>query len=333
LCLSHRLLGTTYISTAQFDAARQHLERARALYDPQHHPPLRYLYGQDMGATVLCYLSWAQWHLGYVDQASTTAAEAVKHAEALAHPFTLAYTIGHARGMMDVFRRRPDETRSYAALIVSICNEHGFQFWGASGQVLEGWAATCHGDADRGIKLLRAGVAAWRETGARLWLPIYLALEAEGHFKAGDSDAALQAIEQAIAVSKETGERWAIAEVLRMKARLLAARRAADGEIETLLLESIEIARRQQARCWELRAACDLARLWQGQGREIEAFNLLRSIYGKFTEGFDTPDLRDAKAILDGIKPRSTVKRNGAAKRAGTRKASVGTTGRRHRST
>jgi predicted ATPase/class 3 adenylate cyclase len=312
LCLSHRLLGTTYISTAQFGAARQHLERARALYDPQHHPPFRYLYGQDMGATVLCYLSWAQWHLGYVDQASRTAAEAVKHAEALAHPFTLAYTIGHARGMMDVFRRRPDETRSYAALIVSICNEHGFPFWAASGQVLEGWAATCHGDTDRGIKLLRAGVAAWRETGARLWLPIYLALEAEGLWKAGDSDAALQTIEQAIAASKETGERWAIAEVMRMKARLLAARQAADGEIESLLLESIEVARRQQARCWELRAACDLARLWQRQGREIEAFNVVRSIYDQFTEGLDTPDLLDARAIMDGIRPRPTAKRNGS---------------------
>jgi len=292
------------------NSARRHLERAQALYDPQRHPPFRYQYGQDIGATVLCYLSWALWHLGYVDQASRLAADAVKHAEALAHPFTLAYTIGHARGMMDVFRRRPDETRSYAALIVSICNEHGFPFWGASGQVLEGWAATCHGDTGKGVKLLRAGLAAWRETGARLWLPIYLALEAEGLSKAGDSDAALQTIEQAIATSNETGERWATAEVLRMKANLLATR-AADGEIETLLLESIAIARRQQARCWELRAASDLARLWQQQGRDIEAFNLLRSIYDQFTEGFDTPDLLDAKAIMDCIKPSSTTKRNG----------------------
>jgi predicted ATPase/class 3 adenylate cyclase len=312
LCLSHRLLGTTYISMAQFDAARQHLERARALYDPQHHPSFRYRYGQDIGATVLCYLSWALWHLGYVDQASRFATDAVKHAEALAHPFTLAYTIGHARGMMDVFRRRPDDTRSYAALIVSICNEHGFPFWAASGQVLEGWAATCQGDTNKGLELLRAGLAAWRETGARLWLPIYLALEAEALSKAGDSDAALQTIEQAIATSKETGEQWAAAEVVRMKARLLAARGAADGEIEMLLLESIEIARHQQARCWELRAACDLARLWQRQGRDIEALNLLRSIYDQFTEGFDTPDLLDAKAIMDGIKPSSTVKRNAA---------------------
>jgi predicted ATPase len=104
--------------------------------------------------------------------------------------------------------------------------------------------------------------------------------------------------------------------VLRMKARLLVEfRRASDREIESLLMESIEIARRQQARCWELRAACDLARLWQRQGRDIEAFNLLRSIYDQFTEGFDTPDLLDAKAIMDAINPRSIAKRNGAPKK------------------
>jgi predicted ATPase len=99
---------------------------------------------------------------------------------------------------------------------------------------------------------------------------------------------------------------------MRMKARLLAARHAADDEIESLLLESIETARRQQARCWELRAACDLARLWQRQSREIEAFNVVRSIYDQFTEGLDTPDLLDARAIMDGIGPGSTAKRTGS---------------------
>ena len=314
LCLSHRVLGTTYISKAQFGAACQHLEQARALYDPQQHPPFRHQYGQDIGATALCYLSWALWHLGYVDQASAIAAEAVRHAEELGHPFTLAYTIGHARGMMDVFRRRPDDTGSYA-LIVSICSEHGFPFWGASGQVLEGWAATHRGDTDRGLELLRAGITAWRETGARLWLPVYFALEAEGHAKAGNSDAALQAIEQAIAMSKETGEQWAVAEVLRMKARMLAIYRAPADEIEILLRESIEIARGQQARCWELRAASDLARLWQQQGRDVEALNLLRAIYDQFTEGFDAPDLLDAKMIMDSIRPSPTSTRNGTAKK------------------
>jgi class 3 adenylate cyclase/predicted ATPase len=302
LGLSNRTLGSTLISLGRFDAARQHLERARELYNPEHHASLRYQYGQDIGATALCYLSWTLWHLGYVDQASKTATQAVKHAEGLNHPFTLAYTIAHARGMLDVFGRRPQEARSYAARVLELCNEHRFPFWAAGGQILDGWATACLGEPEKGLQQLRAGLAAWRMTGARLWLPIFIALEAEAQAKAGHPEAALQAIEQAIATSKETGEQWAVAEILRIKAHLLSqTRHAKAGGIEALLLDSIEIARRQQARCWELRTACDLARLWQQAGRNSEAINLLHSIYDQFTEGFDTADLQDARGLMDSL--------------------------------
>ena len=133
VCLSHRTLGTTYVQMGEFGAGRQHLERARKLYDPKYHSQSRYLYGQDIGATALSYLCWALWHLGYVDQAAAVADEATKRAEALSHPFTLAYTICHARGMMDVFRRCPEDTQSYAKTVISICTEHDFPFWAAGG--------------------------------------------------------------------------------------------------------------------------------------------------------------------------------------------------------
>ena len=149
-----------------------------------------------------------------------------------------------------------------------------------------------------GIELLRDGLAAWRKTGARLWLPIFLALEAEAHAKAGHSDTALQVIEEALLISEETGERWAIAEVLRIKAGLLLATGRPTEEVEALLVNSLQIARHQQARSWELRTACDLARLWQHQGRGAEALQLVQTIYDQLTEGFDTADLRDAKALL-----------------------------------
>jgi predicted ATPase/class 3 adenylate cyclase len=332
LCLARRLVGTTCISMGQFDAAREHLELARALYDPEQHASLRYQYGQDIGATALCYLSWALWHLGYVDQACKVADEAVKHAETLAHPFTLAYTIAHARGMMDVFRRSPNEARAYAGQVVSICTELGFPFWTAGGRILDGWAATCEGDDARtGLETLRAGLAAWRNTGARLWLPMFIAIEAEAHSKVGHRGAALRAIEEAVSTATETGERWAMAEVLRIKARVLrAAPRAKADEVESLLTDSMKIARRQQARCWELRAACDLAQHWQEQGRESEASKLLRSIYDQFTEGFDTTDLVNARAIMDGLKPRSKPK-PGRAKKSGTRRVSAGAGGSRRR--
>ena len=269
VCLSHRTLGTTYVQMGEFAAGRQHLERARELYDPEHHSQSKYLYGQDIGATALSYLCWALWHLGYVDQAAAVAAEATKRAEALSHPFTLAYTICHARGMMDIFRRCPEDTRSYAHTVISICTEHDFPFWTAGGRILEGWAIACQGKADEGIEKLDEGLAAWRKTGARLWLPIFLALKAEAHAKVGRSDIALNIIEEALAISDETGERWAVAEVLRIKAGLLQATgRAAADEIENLLVKSLETGRRQQALSWQLRTACDLVRLWQGQGRD-----------------------------------------------------------------
>ena len=298
LCLSHRALGTTYVTMGEFVPGRQHLERARALYNPAEHEQFRYQYGQDIGATVLCYLCWALWHLGYFDQASEVAAEAVRHADEVAHPHTQVYTICHARGMLDIFRRRPDETPSYAGLVVSLCDEHGFPFWAAAGRILNGWAATCQGEAERGIKQFRDGLAAWRSTGARLWLPMFLALEAEAHAKAGHSDTALQVIAEALLISEETGERWAIAEILRIKAGLLRATGLPTEEAETLLLSSLQIARHQHARSWELRTACDLARLWQHQGRGAEALQLVQTIYDHITEGFDTADLRDAEALL-----------------------------------
>src|SRR6266498_5455624 len=305
VCLSHRTLGTTYGQMGEFAAGRQHLERARELYDPEHHSQSKYVYGQDIGATALSYLCWALWHLGYVDQAAAVAAEATKRAEALSHPFTLAYTVSPARGMMDIFRRCPEDTRSYANTVISICSEHDFPFWAAGGRILDGWAIAWQGNVDEGIEKLDKGLADWRKTGARLWLPIFLALKAEIHAKAGHSDAALNTIGEALAISDETGERWALAEVLRIKAGLLQATgRAAADEIEKLLVESLETGRSQQALSWQLRTACDLVRLWQGQGRIEEALTLLQSTYDQFTEGFDTADVIQAEALLKSLRTR-----------------------------
>jgi predicted ATPase len=202
--------------------------------------------------------------------------------------------------MLDVCRGRIEDMRSYASTAVALSTDHGFPFWAAGGLILEGWALVCEGRTDQGIELLEEGLSAWRGTGARLWLPIFLALKAQAQAKGGRSEAALQTVEQAIAISNETSERWAIAEVLRLKARLLLATALArPDEIEALLIDSLEIARRQKAHSWELRTACDLAHLWRGQGRCQEAVELLRMSYDQFTEGFETPDLKGAKVLLE----------------------------------
>jgi len=242
--------------------------------------------------------------LGYVEQASEAATEAVKLAEKLSHPHTLVYTICHARGFMDLFRRRHQDIQSYAGLVISICKENGFSHWMNCGKILDGWAAVCRGQVDTGMEVLREGLVGWQKAGARLWMPTFLILEAEAYGKSGRDEAALQTIERALAICEDSGERWAMAEVLRCKARLLlSARRANDAAIESTLLKSLEIAQCQQARCWELRAACDLSHLWQRQGRSKKALKLLQSVYDQFTEGFDTADLRGAQKILRTLRP------------------------------
>ncbi len=317
LCLAHRTLGTTYVTMGEFEAGRRHLEEARALFERGFESANIYQYGQEIGATALCYLSWALWQLGYVDQAADVADRAVKHAEALSHPYTLAYTICHAQGMIDVMRRSAENAGAYAQTVISVCAEHGFPFWEAGGQILRGWAAA-HDDPDKGVEGIRAGLAAWRKTGSRLWLPIFVALEGEAHAAAGRNDAALHAVDQAIAISEETGERWAIAEVLRLKAQiLLKSGRGAADEIETLLKESLAAARLQGASSWQLRTACDLVEFKRGLGGGQEALALLRSIYRQFTEGFGTPDHVKAKALLQGSPAQGGRKARKAA--AGTR--------------
>ena len=300
-CIAHRMLGTTYVTMGEFALGLNHLKQARALYSLEDHAGYRHQY--DIGAAALCSLSMALWHLGHIDQALETATEAMKLAQKLAHPHTLVYTICRARGLTDLFRRRCDDTQSYADLVVSICNENGFSHWKNFGRILDGWAAICGGHVDRGVEVLREAVAGWQQGGARLWLPMFLMLQAEGHAKAGDNEAALQEIDRALAICEDTGERWALAEVLRTKASiLLSTGRAKNDEIESILLESLEIARRQQARCWELRTSCDLSRLWQRRGRNREALRLLQSVFDQFTEGFDAQDLKDARALLRSLR-------------------------------
>jgi predicted ATPase/DNA-binding response OmpR family regulator/class 3 adenylate cyclase len=303
-CVAQRILGTTYVMMGEFAAGLHHLKQARALYDSKNHASYRHQYGQDIGAAALCYLSWALWHLGHFDQASEAATKAIKLAEKLSHSQTLVYTICHARGFMDVFQRSCEDMQSYASRVVSICNENGFSpRWATWGRVLDGWAAIGGGHVDRGTEVLREAVAGWQKGGARLWLPMFLILEAEGHIKAGRDEAALQTIEQALAICEDTGERWAMAEVLRTKACILQSTgRAKSEEIEAILLNSLEIARRQQARCWELRTTCDLSRLWQRQGRNGEALRLLQSVYDQFEEGFDVPDLGNARALIRSLR-------------------------------
>jgi predicted ATPase len=294
-CVAHRIVGTTHVTIGEFARGLHHLKQSLALYDPKRHVGYRYHYGQDVGAATLCYLSWALWHLGHIDQALRTAREAMGLAEKASHPHTLVYTICHAREFMDLFQRRHQHIQTYANLVVSLCKENGFSHWANCGTIFDGWAAVCGGQVDWGIKLLRKGIAGWQEAGARLWMPMFLKLEAEAYAKAGWDETALKAIEEALDTCKSTA--------LRTKATLLLSTgRGSSSDIESILLNSLEIARNQQARCWELRTANDLSRLWQRDGRSAKALQLLQPLYDQFTEGSDKEDLLDAKILLQNLR-------------------------------
>src|SRR4029077_9409928 len=165
----------------------------------------------------------------------------------------------------------------------------------------------CAGHLDRGMAVLQEGIDRYQKAGARLWLPMFLILEADTYAKSVRDEAALRTIERALDLCEETGECWAVAEVLRTRAAILQSTgRATDEEVEAILLRSLEIARHQQALSWQLRTSCDLARLWQRQRRNRAALKLLQSVYDQFTEGFDTADLREAQMLLRNLRRNTT---------------------------
>jgi predicted ATPase len=225
---------------------------------------------------------------------------------------------------MDLFRRSNGEPQSYASYTVSMCRENGFSHWLNCARILEGWGEINSGNVEKGLQNFRVGVAGWQGQGARLWLPFFLMLEAEASSRT-DHRAALTAIEEALTVCKETGEHWPAAELLRVRAGLLRASEDVDlQEIEAILAQSLEIARKQEARCWELRTACDLAGLWQHRGRAADGLKLLQPIYDQFTEGFDTPDLQAAKALIRKLKTCRTRRSSGGLKNPPSRRSEQG---------
>ena len=243
--------------------------------------------------------AYALWTLGYPDQALRRSHEACTLAEDLAHPFTLAYTFA-LLAMFHQFRRDREEATGMQEAATRISREQGFPLWLGVGLILQGWACATRPQPAEQIASMHEGMAIYRATDAALWLPYFLTLLAETYGEAGQPDAGLRFLDEAHTVMDSTQERFYEAEVHRVQGALVLAQ-AADqhAQAETCFQHALAIARRQQARSWELRAAMSLARLWQQQGKRAEARALLAPVYGWFTEGFDTADLQEAKALLD----------------------------------
>jgi predicted ATPase len=237
--------------------------------------------------------------LGYPDRALTCLQAAMALAHELSHPFSLAF----ARcGVASVYQLRRDvlAVHEHAEAAVALATEQGFPFLLAMGTSLRGWALAMQGQGEEVLAQVRQGIAAWRATGAALGVAFFCTLLAEVSDHLGHTADGLQALAEAHALVEQHEERYWEAEVCRLRGVLLLRQALTPPEeAETWLWRAVDIARRQEAKALELRAAMSLVRLWQRQGKRAEAYELLASVYSWFTEGFDTADLQEAKALLE----------------------------------
>jgi class 3 adenylate cyclase/predicted ATPase len=306
---AHYALGNTLNYLGEFTAAQAHFAQGITLYDPQQHRAHVVRYGLDLGVACRYYAGVTLWYLGYPDQALQRSHEALTLARELAHPFSLACVLFFAAWLYQLRREWPlTHERAEAAIVLGV--EQGFAQFVAGSTIFRGCAlaerepelGTGQGQVEEGMAQMQQGLAAWRATGAEVLRPYGLALLAKASAKLGQPEAGLTLLAEALAVTNDTGEhRWE-AELHRLKGELLLARSAEhDTEPEACFRQALDIARRQQAKSWELRAAMSLSRLWQRQGKRDAARQVLAEVYGWFTEGFDTADLQEAKALLDAL--------------------------------
>jgi predicted ATPase len=297
LVLGHMSSGRNQLTAARFASSRSHLEEALGLHDPISHHALVHQVGFHPHVSSQAYLGVVLFCLGFPDQALAQSNAAITEARRLAHPTSLAVSLNI--GILPLWLLGDNAALGQRAEeLIAVASEQGFPGWGAQGTMFRGWVKVKNGDVTQGISLLRSGANAYRATGAEAWTPYYIALLARACEIAGQVEEALTLLDDALQIVAKTGERWYAAELNRLKGQLLLRQGHAEAA-EELYRRALSIAVEQEAKLWELRADMSLARLYRDQSRHAEARDILAPIYGWFTEGFDTADLKEAKALLD----------------------------------
>ena len=294
---AHRARGITLVERGEFVAGRQHLEQGVACYDPDQHQSHAFLYSHDPKVASLLYLSWALWFLGYPDQALRQVKASVSWARQRQHPFSLAMALNFASGVA-LFRGERPVGLQYAEEAIALSTDQGFPFYLAIGMAMRGYALPAPDRHTQGSEQIGEALIAYRDTGTELLVPLWLTFLAEIHGEVGRVEEGVAAVTEGLAIANQIGDRFGEAELYRLKGELTLRRSKVEEEAETCFHKAIEIAQKQKAKSWELRAATSLARLWQSQGNQAEALKLLAPVYNWFTEGFDTADLKDAKVLL-----------------------------------
>jgi predicted ATPase len=297
LVLGYLSSGRTLLFVGRFARSRSYLEEAVALYDPISHRALVHQAGVDPRTASQAFLAIVLFCLGYPDQAWTQTNAAITEARRLAHRPSLSGSLAIGARLLSLGGDNAALDERVGQLVAET-TEQGFTHWGAQGTICLGWVKVKNGDVAEGISLLRSGSNAWCATGAETWRAYHIALLARAYEIAEQIDEALTLLDEALQIVEKTGERWLAAELNRHQGQLLL-RQGHSEAAEELYRKALGIAEEQGAKLWELRAAASLARLWRDQSRHAEARDLLAPVYGWFTEGFGTQDLKEARALLD----------------------------------
>jgi predicted ATPase len=294
-------LGVTLFHLGEYAAARRHLEQGITLYDPQQHRFLAFLYGQDPGVACRLYAAHALWVLGYPDQALKQTDAALSLSQEVSHPYSRALALTFT-ALLHHFRREARLTYESAEAALSLSTEQGFVLWAALATMEQGWALTAQGQEQEGIARIQRGLTAYQAIGTELARSHRLGILAEAYGSSGQVEAGLRVVAEALALVEKNRERYWEADLQRLQgALLLALSTPHQTEAETCFHKALALARHQQAKSLELRAALPLARLWQQQGKRAAARELLAPVYGWFTEGFDTVDLQEARMLLEDL--------------------------------
>jgi predicted ATPase len=297
LVLGHNSTGASQMFAGKFASSRSHLEEVLVRYDPIFHRSLMHQAVLHIHIPSPVFLGIVLFCLGYPDQALAQSNTAIVEARRLAHPPSLAGGLAGNTRLLSLLGAEASLAER-ADQLVAVTTEQGFPFWRAMGIICCGLVKVRNGEVAEGISLLRSGSIAYRATGATAWTPYHLALQARAYELADQNEDAMMLLDEALQIAETTGERWFAAELNRHKGHLLL-RQGHSEAAEELYRKALSIAWEQEAKMWELRAAASLARLRRDQGRRAEACDLLAPVYGWFTEGFDTPDLKETKALLD----------------------------------
>ena len=287
--------------TGDFVDGKEHYDRALAIYDPAEHRPLATRSGRDVGVTLLSFRSACLWILGYPAASRNDAERAVKNARETGQATTLMYALFFA-GDNHIFCGNYAAANAQIDELIALADERGTLIWKALGTAMRGWLFAVTGKASDAVRAITSGIISLRSTGTILYEPLHLWHLAMAYADLGQLDDAWRCIDDAIEKVERSKEKWCEAEVHRIAGEIALKSPAPDTEkAEGYFDRALAVARQQRAKSWELRAAMSMARLWRDQGKRDEARELLAPVYGWFTEGFDTLDLKEAKALLDDL--------------------------------